>query len=206
MAEPGTSSLEERKRQARTGAKLARAEAAAEDPVAAGYALCERVLAAIEFPEGCVVSAYWPMSSEIDPRPLMIYLHEDGHPIALPVIAGAGAPLVFRAWRPEDPLEPAGFGTRVPLENQPELTPEALIVPLLAFDRAGYRLGYGGGVFDRSLARLRGSGAALAVGVAYAAQVVDDVPRDCNDQPVDWIVTEAESFRVRPDVLRTDAS
>jgi len=133
MTEPGTSSLEERKRQARTGAKLVRAEAAAEDPVAAGYALCDRVLAAIDFPEGCVVSAYWPMSSEIDPRPLMIHLHEDGHPIALPVVAGTGSPLVFRAWRPEDPLEPAGFGTRVPLENQPELTPEFLIVPLLYF-------------------------------------------------------------------------
>ena len=206
MTEPGTSSLEERKRQARTGAKLVRAEAAAEDPVAAGYALCDRVLAAIDFPEGCVVSAYWPMSSEIDPRPLMIHLHEDGHPIALPVVAGTGSPLVFRAWRPEDPLEPAGFGTRVPLENQPELTPEFLIVPLLAFDRAGYRLGYGGGFFDRSLARLRDVGTTLAVGVAYAAQEVADVPRDGHDQPVDWIVTEAESIRVGADTLRMGVS
>lgn len=197
MTEPGTCSLEERKCQARTGAKLARAEAAAEDPVAAGYALCERVLAAIDFPESCVVSAYWPMRSEIDPRPLMIRLHEDGHPIALPVVAGPGIPLVFRAWRPENPLEPAGFGTRVPLENQPELTPAFLIVPLLAFDRAGYRLGYGGGFYDRSLARLRDTGTTLAVGVAYAAQEVAEVPRDGNDQPVDWIVTEAESIRVR---------
>jgi 5-formyltetrahydrofolate cyclo-ligase len=199
MTEPGTSSLAERKRQARTGAKLARAEAAVEDPVAAGYALRERVLAAIDFPEGCVVSAYWPMSSEIDPRPLMNHLHGDGHPIALPVVAATGTPLVFRAWRPDDPLEPAGFGTRVPLGNQPELTPELLIVPLLAFDRAGYRLGYGGGFFDRSLARLREAGTALAVGVAYAAQEVADVPRNGNDQPVDWIVTEAESIRVRAD-------
>jgi len=197
MIEPRTCSLEERKSQARTGAKLARAEAAAEDPVAAGYALCERVLAAIDFPEGCVVSAYWPMHSEIDPRPLMIRLHEGGHPIALPVVAGAGIPLVFRAWRPENPLAPAGFGTRVPLEDQPELTPAFLIVPLLAFDRAGYRLGYGGGFYDRSLARLRDAGTTLAVGVAYAAQEVAEVPRDGNDQPVDWIVTETESIRMR---------
>ncbi len=179
---------------------MARAEAAAEDPVATGYALCERVLPAIDFPSGCVVSAYWPISSEIDPRPLMIHLHEDGHPIALPVTPPRGDPLVFRAWRPNDPLEAAGFGTRVPLASRPELTPRVLIVPLLAFDRAGYRLGYGGGYFDRTLARLRESGRVLAVGVAYAAQEVAQVPRDDGDQPLDWIVTEAESIRARADV------
>ncbi len=199
MAEPGTSSLEESKRQARTAAKLARAEAAAEDPVAAGYALCERVLPTIDFPGACVVSAYWPIGSEIDPRPLMIRLHEDGHPIALPVTPERGNPLVFRAWRPDDTLEAAGFGTRVPLAVQPELTPRVLIVPLLAFDRAGHRLGYGGGFYDRTLTRLRQSGPVLAVGVAYAAQEVAAVPRDGSDQPVDWIVTEAESIRVRAD-------
>ncbi len=202
MAEPGTSSLEERKRQARAAAKVARAEAAAEDPVATAYALCERVLPAIDFPSDCVVSAYWPIGSEIDPRPLMIHLHEDGHPIALPVTPARGNPLVFRAWRPDDTLEAAGFGTQVPLASQPELTPRVLIVPLLAFDRAGYRLGYGGGYYDRTLARLRQSGAVLAVGVAYAAQEVSQVPRDGNDQAVDWIVTEAESIRARASDLR----
>ncbi len=206
MVEIETFSLDASKSQARTAAKMARAEAAAEEPVATGYALCDRVLSAIDFPSGCVVSAYWPIGSEIDPRPLMVHLHEDGHPIALPVTSGRGNPLVFRAWRPEDPLEAAGFGTRVPLASQPGLTPRVLIVPLLAFDRAGYRLGYGGGFFDRTLARLRNSAAVLAVGVAYAAQEVARVPRDGSDQPVDWIVTEAESIRVRADTIRTDAS
>ncbi len=199
MAETGTYSLYASKRRARAVAKVARAEAAAEDPVATGYALCERVLPAINFPRGCVVSAYWPIGSEIDPRPLMIHLHELGHPIVLPVTPGLGNPLVFRAWRPDDALEAAEFGTRVPLAFQPELTPRVLIVPLLAFDRAGYRLGYGGGYYDRTLARLRESGAVLAVGVAYAAQEVAEVPRDGSDQPLDWIVTEAESIRVRAD-------
>ncbi len=195
---------------------MARAEAAAEDPVATGYALCERVLGervrgTIDFPKDCVVSAYWPIGSEIDPRPLMTHLHEAGHPIALPVISARGNPLVFRAWRPDDPLEQAGFGTQVPLGFQPELTPRVLIVPLLAFDRAGYRLGYGGGFYDRTLARLRESGAVLAVGVAYAAQEVARVPRDGGDQPVDWIVTEAEAIpapaeAIRADAIRTDAS
>ena len=199
MADPVTSSVYASKRQARTAAKVARAEAAAEDPVAMGCALCERVLPAIDFPSGCVVSAYWPIGSEIDPRSLMIHLHEHGHPIALPVTPGCGDPLVFRAWRPEDLLEAAGFGTRVPLASQPELTPRVLIVPLLAFDRTGYRLGYGGGFYDRTLARLRQSGAVLAVGVAYAAQEVPEVPRDGSDQPLDWLVTEAESIRIRAD-------
>ena len=199
MAEPGNSSLDERKRQARTAAKMARAEAAADDPLATGYALCERVLGALSFPAGCVVSAYWPIGSEIDPRPLMQRLHDDGHQIALPVVTEAGAPLLFRAWRPEDPLEPAGFDTRVPLEYQPELTPRVLIVPMLAFDRSGHRLGYGGGFYDRTLARLResGIGPVLAVGVAYTAQEVAEVPRDGSDQPVDWIVTEAEALQIQ---------
>jgi 5-formyltetrahydrofolate cyclo-ligase len=199
MANTGNSSLEERKRQARAVAKVVRAEVAAEDPVATGYALCERILPAIDFPGGCVVSAYWPIGSEIDPRPLMTHLHEQGHPIALPLTPARGNPLMFRAWRPEDTLVTAEFGTRVPLASQPELTPRVLIVPLLAFDRAGYRLGYGGGFYDRTLARLRDSGDVLAVGVAYAAQEVAEVPRDGSDQPVDWIVTEAESIDLRSD-------
>ena len=206
MAEPGTFSLDERKRQARAAAKVVRAEAAAGDPVTLGYALCERVLPAIEFPDGCVVSAYWPIGSEIDPRPLMTRLHEDGHPIALPVTSARGDPLVFRAWRPDDTLEAAGFGTQEPLASQPELTPRVLIVPLLAFDRAGHRLGYGGGFYDRTLARLRRSGAVLAVGVAYAAQEVAAVPRDGVDQPVDWIVTEAESIRMQAGAMWAGAT
>jgi 5-formyltetrahydrofolate cyclo-ligase len=194
MAFTGISSLEERKSHARTLAKAVRAEAAAEDPVATGTALCERILPAIDFPGGCVVSAYWPIGSEIDPRPLMAHLHGQGHPIALPLTPAPGNPLVFRAWRPEDTLVAADFGTRVPLASQPELTPRVLIVPLLAFDRTGYRLGYGGGYYDRTLARLRDSGDVLAVGVAYAAQEVAEVPRGGSDQPIDWIVTETESM------------
>jgi len=201
MAKTGNSSLEERKRRARTMAKAVRAEAAAEDPVATGYALCERILPEIDFPGGCVVSAYWPIGSEIDPRPLMAHLHGQGHPIALPLTPARGNPLAFRAWRPEDTLVAADFGTRVPLASQPELTPRVLIVPLLAFDRTGYRLGYGGGYYDRTLARLRKSGDVLAVGVAYAAQEVAEVPRGGGDRPVDWIVTEAESIRVRSTTL-----
>ena len=211
MVESEIFSLDALKRELRSGAKLRRAEAAAGDPEAAAYALCERVLGAQIFsksypegskgcPEGCVVSAYWPIGSEIDPRALMHRLHEDGHPIALPVVAARARPLVFRAWRPGDPLEPAGLGTREPLADRPALTPRVLIVPLLAFDRAGYRLGYGGGFYDRTLTGLRRAGETLAVGVAYAAQEVAEVPHDGDDQPIDWLVTEAEAIEIGPKI------
>ncbi|MCH8001431.1 MAG: 5-formyltetrahydrofolate cyclo-ligase [Proteobacteria bacterium] len=205
MVESEISSLDELKRELRKKAKLRRAEAAAAgDPEVAAYALCERVIGAQTFsrgcPEGCVVSAYWPIGSEVDPRPLMHRLHEDGHPIALPVVVARGRPLVFRAWRSGDPLEPAGLGTREPLADRPELTPRVLIVPLLAFDRAGYRLGYGGGFYDRTLTGLRRAGETLAVGVAYAAQEVAEVPHDGDDQPLDWLVTEAEAIEIGPKI------
>lgn len=196
MTACGTSSLDERKRELRTSAKRRRAEAAAEDPVAAGYALCERVLGALSLPAGCVVSAYWPMGSELDPRPLMQTLHATGHPFCLPVVVRAGEPLVFRAWAPGDALETAGFGTSVPGADRPQLRPDLLIVPLLAFDRSGYRLGYGGGFYDRTLAELRAQGRPTAVGFAFAAQEVAEVPRDGYDQRLDWIVTEAEAVRI----------
>jgi 5-formyltetrahydrofolate cyclo-ligase len=136
------------------------------------------------------------MASEIDPRPLMQALDERGHGLALPVVAGAGQPLVFRAWTPGDPLRPAAFNTREPGPDKAEVTPRVLLVPLLAFDRAGYRLGYGGGFYDRTLAGLRAAGAALAVGLAFAGQEVESVPRDPNDSRLDWIVTEAEAIRI----------
>jgi 5-formyltetrahydrofolate cyclo-ligase len=200
MAEPEDPALDRRKRDLRDEAKRRRAEAAAHDAEAAAEALSERALAALAVceacPAGCVVSAYWPMGSEIDPRPLMRRLHEAGHPIALPVVVGRGRPLVFRAWRPGEPLEPAGFGTRVPRADRAELRPRVLIVPLLAFDRAGYRLGYGGGFYDRTLTRLRRAGETLALGAAYAAQELAQVPHDTDDQRLDWVVTEAEAIEI----------
>ena len=189
--------LDARKQALRVEAKRRRGAAASQaGPDAAADAVCARVLAEIAFPAGSAVSAYWPMRDELDPRPLMHRLAERGHPIGLPVMAGKGRPLVFRAWAPGEALEPGGFGTQVPSSDRPEVRPEVLLVPMLAFDRAGYRLGYGGGFYDRTLAGLRAEGAALGVGVAYAGQEVDDVPHDGNDQRLDWIVTETEAIRI----------
>jgi len=192
-ADPAETALQDAKRRLRVVAKAARAAAAEADAgheTSAAQALCDRFLAAVAVAPGTLASAYWPMGDEIDPRPLMEALHGRGHPLALPAIRAAGQPLDFRAWRPGEPLQPAGFGTREPAESAPLVRPSLLLVPLLAFDAAGYRLGYGGGFYDRSLALLRQAGDILAVGLAYAAQQVPAVPREATDQPLDLVVTE----------------
>ncbi len=192
-ADPAVSPLQEEKRALRKAAKAARAAAAAADRQAGGgaaAALRDRFLAAVPLAAEAVVSAYWPMGDEMDPRPLMEALAGRGHRLALPAVRAAGQPLDFRAWQPGDALLPAGFGTREPPATAEELRPGLLLVPLLAFDAAGYRLGYGGGFYDRSLALLRAAGDTLAVGLAYADQQVAAVPREATDQPLDLVVTE----------------
>lgn len=190
-----TVTVDQEKHRLRAAAKQRRAAAAAAAG-GASEAVRARLLAAVALPGRAVVSAYWPMGSELDPRPLMRALHARGHPVALPVVTDGGRPLIFRAWVPGDVLEPAVFNTRIPTADKPELTPRVVFVPLLAFDRCGYRLGYGGGFYDRTLAALRASDTVLAVGLAYAGQEVPDVPHDANDGRLDWIVTEAEAIRM----------
>ncbi len=198
MAKVDVVTLDAQKTFLRDQAKRRRAQVAGDEAKvrAAAGALGTRVLDSIDMPDGCAVSAYWPIGSELDPRALMRLLHERGHPVCLPVVTGTGRPLVFRAWAPGDTLEPAGFGTQAPTTGQPELTPRVLLVPMLAFDRDGYRLGYGGGLYDRTLGKLRAEGGVTAVGLAFAAQEVPAVPRDASDQHLDWIVTESEAIAI----------
>ncbi len=170
-------------------AKAAARQAAAarrsgSDP-ALGARLTEHVLARIVFPPGAIVSGYWPMNDEIDIRPLLQALAERGHSIGLPVTGRRGEALVFRAWRPGEPLLPGRFGTSHP--TGPEVTPDMLLMPLLAFDGQGNRLGYGGGFYDRTVARLPG---ALRIGCAYAVQELDSLPTGPYDQKLHVIATE----------------
>jgi 5-formyltetrahydrofolate cyclo-ligase len=179
-----------------------RAEAAARRRAAipgladAGIGLRDNFLAALDLPAGLVISAYWPLSDEMDPRPLIHHLHAAGHPIGLPTVLGRGLPLAFRRWQPGIELEIGTFGVLTPPLGEPEIVPELLLVPLLAFDRAGYRLGYGGGFYDRTLEGLRAGTEITAVGVAFALQEVLAVPREATDQPLNWIVTEREAIRI----------
>ena len=137
-----------------------------------------------------VVSGFWPIKDEIDIRPLMIELHNVGCQLALPVVQGRGKPLLFRAWRPGDPLEQGVFGTLQPSAKRETLEPDALIVQMLACDEEGWRLGYGGGFYDRTLLGLRARRRVTAVGVGFNAQLVDDVPHGAVDQRLDWLLTD----------------
>jgi 5-formyltetrahydrofolate cyclo-ligase len=141
-----------------------------------------------------VASGYCRIRSELDPEPLMLALVEAGCRLCVPVIEGRGLPLRFREWRPGARMRPGPFGAQVPVEGD-WLEPDLLVVPLLAFDTAGRRLGYGGGFYDRTLARLRAARSVRAIGLAYAAQQVDEVPADETDQLLDAIVTEAGVIR-----------
>ncbi len=140
-----------------------------------------------------VISGYCPIRTEIDPTPLMAALYAAGHRLCVPVIQGRGLALKFREWRPDVEMVEGEFGALVPTAGD-WLEPRLLIAPLVAFDAKGWRLGYGGGFYDRSLQGLRAQDSAsrrtLAVGFAYSAQQVDVVPRDSTDQPLDAIVTE----------------
>lgn len=136
-----------------------------------------------------VVSGFSAIGDEIDVRPLMLALDASGFQLALPVIAGKGQPLVMRAWKPGDPMAVKTWGISEPLDSALEVEPDVLLVPLLAFDGDGYRLGYGGGFYDRTLAQLKARKSVIAVGVAYDEQRVDAVPREVYDEPCDWILT-----------------
>ncbi|QYK40538.1 MAG: 5-formyltetrahydrofolate cyclo-ligase [Paracoccaceae bacterium] len=155
---------------------------------AAGQGAAAAHLAALLAPWGDrVLSGYLPMRTEIDPLPAMA-AHPG--PVCVPVTPPRGNPLRFREWRPGCALETGPFGAMVP-SGGGWLVPQVLIVPLLAWDRRGYRLGYGGGYYDRTLEGLRAAGGCIAVGFAFAAQEVDAVPIDATDQRLDHLVTEA---------------
>ena len=136
------------------------------------------------------VSGYWPMRSELDIRPLLELLANTGRDVALPVVLGPGQPLEFRRWRAGQVLEHGRFGTAHPPPEAKRLEPDVLLVPLLAFDGGHHRLGYGAGFYDRTLAALRRHKPILAIGIAYAAQRVEVVPRDAWDQALDLVLTE----------------
>ncbi len=167
---------------------------AAGDP-AAGAA---RLLMALEPHRGKPISGYMPMRGEIDPLPAMAVLARDGA-VGVPVIRGRGLPLAFHRWTPEAEMQEGPFGARVPVDAE-EMEPHVLIVPLVAFDRHGGRLGYGGGFYDRTLQRLRGLRPTIAVGFAWAAQEAEDLPLEPTDQPLDLVVTEAEIIRTAREV------
>ncbi|GAC1487798.1 MAG: hypothetical protein NVS2B11_13320 [Acetobacteraceae bacterium] len=163
---------------------IARAARATCDP-AWGIRLAGHLLTSCPPPPGTTIAGFLPLAHEIDITPLLLALAGRGHPIALPATPPPGNPLTFHRWRPGARLLPGRFGTRHP-DGEP-LVPDLLFVPLLAFDAAFHRLGYGAGYYDRTLAAPPN---ALAIGCAFAAQQIDAVPTDPYDRPMTAIATE----------------
>lgn len=185
------------KSELRREARRRRAEAHRADGIDAAARLAERLLPRSPIPFEAVVGAYWPIGDEIDPRPLVQTLRERGHRLALPVVIERGQPLIFREWDEAWPLDAGPHGTSQPSVSAPVLRPTVLLVPLLAFDRRGFRLGYGGGYYDRTLAALRAQGKVWAIGLAFATQEVDELPETLHDERLDAVATDREWIEVR---------
>jgi 5-formyltetrahydrofolate cyclo-ligase len=155
-----------------------------------------QTIAARKFPlaiaPGAIVSGFMPMKTEINQLPLMRALAHAGATLALPVVAGRGKPLVMRAWRWGEPLAEGVWGIRQPKPEAAEVDPDIILVPLLAFDRAGNRIGYGAGYYDMTIHRLRARKPVVAIGIAFAIQEVPAVPATPRDERLDLLLTERE--------------
>lgn len=182
--------LEDRKAAARKAA-FARRKMAHEAGLRGAAGRLSEVLAGYR---GVPMSGYMPMRTEIDPLPAMAEAAAHGI-VGVPVIRGAAQPLVFSEWEPDCALVDGPFGASVPAVER-LMTPELLIVPLVAFSRTGGRLGYGGGFYDRTLEGLRAQRPTLAVGFAYSVQEDNDLPLEPTDQTLDMIVTEREVIEI----------
>lgn len=192
MMAPSTSPLQQAKAALRS--EMQRRRPALVRPDAAEKA-AEYFFRQVPWPAGAIVGGTWPMTDEFDPLPLMTRLAAQGSVTSLPVIAGRAQPLGFRAWSVTESPPPGRYGIPAPGPDCRSVQPGVLLVPLLAFDASGWRLGYGGGYYDRTISSFRAAGGVLAVGLAYAGQEVPDVPHDANDMRLDWIVTEREARR-----------
>jgi 5-formyltetrahydrofolate cyclo-ligase len=168
-------------------AARARLATAAQD---APRRMAENLLAHVPLARGAIVSAYIAIGEEADPQPLLKALRERGHRIALPRVVGKGKPLAFHLYEAGAKLVPGPFGLSQPAPDWPGTDPDMLIVPLLAFDGEGNRLGYGAGFYDRTLAGLRARRKIFAIGYAFSGQEVAEVPHDESDEKLDAIVTE----------------
>lgn len=170
----------------------------------AAFALAVRVCQEVTA-RGNKIAGYWPIGDEIDCRPALSALKTAGAEVALPVVAGQGQVLLFRSWSPGDTLEPGPFGTAHPATRAAIVAPAVLLLPLIAFDATGHRLGYGAGYYDRTVAALRRERGVLTVGIAYDEQEVGAIPADVHDQRMDAVITDRRTLCFN-DALRPQGS
>ena len=178
----------ERKARARAAAFAARKAAFAQDGLAAQAGKRLGEFLSVLSPQ--IVAGYMPIRTEVSPLDVMAGLVGEGIRVCVPVIVGDGQPLQFREWTPAARMIDGPFGAKVP-DAGDWLEPDHIIAPLVAFDLRGYRLGYGGGFYDRSIAGLRSRGVdPFVIGFAFAAQQLDEVPTEPTDERLQAIVTE----------------
>jgi 5-formyltetrahydrofolate cyclo-ligase len=183
-------------------AVLRRAATARRDALAPAERMAAALVVAeqglpVEVIPGIIVSGFSPLKSEISPLPLLRRLADAGASLALPVVAGRGKPLIMRAWSFGAPLVSGVWGIREPPADAAELFPDILIVPLLAFDRSGHRIGYGAGYYDMTISRLRAMKPVTAIGIAFAAQEITAVPATPRDARLDLVLTERGAIDFR---------
>jgi 5-formyltetrahydrofolate cyclo-ligase len=169
-------------------------------PAAERQAAAEAIAARgfpVEVTPATIVAGFMAMKTEINPLPLLRKLNDAGAQLALPCIAGRGRPLIMRTWKFGDPFKAGQWGIREPLPEAPEVAPDILIVPLAAFDRAGHRIGYGAGYYDMTINALRAKKKVVAVGIAFAAQEIPQVPATERDERLDLVLTEREVIDFR---------
>jgi 5-formyltetrahydrofolate cyclo-ligase len=191
-----TLSVEDAKAAIRREAKARRDALSPDVRAAAAQAVAARPFPVAATP-GAIVSGFMPMRSEINPIPLMRTLADAGAQLALPVIAGRGRPLIMRAYAFGEALAAGVWGIREPMPDAPEVLPDIVLVPLLAFARSGHRIGYGAGYYDMTITALRAGKTVLAVGVAFAAQEIASVPTTPRDARLDLVLTEREVIDCR---------
>ena len=186
----------EQKQALRARIKAWRAGCAAESQARAGAAVAELGLQFLGADRaGATVAGFAPLPDEFRLWPLLRRLNGERVPLALPVMQGKGKPLLFRAWQPGEATAAGVWGIAEPTPDKPVVEPEILLVPLLAFDRKGWRLGYGGGFYDRTLRGLRALKPIVAVGIGYDEQCVDAVPHLDYDERLDWVLTPSGPIR-----------
>lgn len=186
----------EAKRELRASARDRRRQLATAG-LAAGDALADRAIEIIDRSSAGIVGGYWPLGDEIDSRPLLHRLARTGYALALPCVIDAESPLLFRRWQPGAPLRPGRYRVMEPAPEAATVRPDLLLVPMLAFDEDGYRLGYGGGYYDRTIAALEQAGRCpYCVGLAFSGQRVERLPREEHDRRLDAVLTESGPVRL----------
>ena len=181
--------IEEAKAALRNRARAARASLDHGERADAAIAAAQHFFNSVPLQASDVVAAYWRIRDELDCQPILVKLMDSNQKVVLPVVMGPEEPLDLRVWEQGASLYESGFGTLAPSDLAPRAEPDIVIMPLLGFDNRGTRLGYGGGYYDRTLASM--SKKPILVGLAFAAQELDRIPREPHDVPLDIIVTEA---------------